>query len=102
LISLGASFVFGIYINGVVGFLKGFASPLVPLDLIGYFSRTMSLTLRLFGNILGGEIVVAVLFFLIPVGVPLVMMALGSITAVLQAYVFTVLTSSYIASSVES
>jgi F-type H+-transporting ATPase subunit a len=102
IISLIASFAFGVYVNGVLGFLKSLASPLLPLDLIGYFSRTMSLTLRLFGNIIGGEIVVAVLFFLVPVGVPLIMVALGSITGLLQAYVFTVLTSSYIASTVES
>jgi F-type H+-transporting ATPase subunit a len=101
IISLIASFAFGLYVNGVVGFLKNLASPLLPLDLIGFFSRTMSLTLRLFGNVIGGEIVVAVLFFLIPVGVPLVMVALSSITGLLQAYVFTVLTSSYIASTVK-
>ena len=97
-----AVFAFGIHAKGIGGFLKSFFSPMLPLDLIGYFSRTMSLTLRLFGNVIGGEIVVAVLFSLIPVGVPLIMVALGSITGILQAYVFAVLASSYIGSSVES
>ncbi len=97
-----AVFVFSIKAKGIGGFIKGFFSPLLPLDLIGYFSRTMSLTLRLFGNIIGGEIVVAVLFSLVPVGVPLVMVAMGSITGVLQAYVFTALAASYIGTGVES
>jgi F-type H+-transporting ATPase subunit a len=95
-------FASGIYAKGLVGFLKSFFSPLLPLDLIGYVSRTMSLSLRLFGNIIGGEIVVAVLFSLVPVGVPLIMVAFGTITGLLQAYVFTALASSYIGSMVES
>ena len=95
-------FAFGIYAKGLWGFLKSFFSPMLPLDLIGYLSRTTSLTLRLFGNIIGGEIVVAVLFSLVPIGVPLIMVALGTITGLLQAYVFTVLASSYIGSMIES
>ncbi len=51
---------------------------------------------------LGSEIIVAVLATLVPVGVPLIMVAMGSISGVLQAYVFTVLTASYLASMVES
>jgi F-type H+-transporting ATPase subunit a len=96
-VQLFSIFVFGIRAKGVLGLIKGFLN---PLDVIGYFSRTMSLSLRLFGNVIGGEIVVAVLFDLIPVGVPLVMVAISSITGILQAYVFTVLAASYIASSV--
>ncbi|HUT18677.1 MAG TPA: F0F1 ATP synthase subunit A [Anaerolineae bacterium] len=95
-------FAFRIRAKGLVGFVKSFLSPLLPLDLIGYLSRTMSLTLRLFGNVIGNEIVVGVLFMLVPIGVPLVMVAIGSITGLLQAYVFTVLASSYIGSSLES
>ena len=102
LVVLVMTFAFGIYAKGLGGFLKSFFSPMLPLDLIGYLSRTMSLTLRLFGNVIGNEIVVAVLFSLVPVGAPLVMVALGAITGILQAYVFTVLASSYIGTSVES
>jgi F-type H+-transporting ATPase subunit a len=101
LVVLVTVFVFGIKVKGIVGFLKTFASATLPLDLIGYVSRTMSLSLRLFGNVIGGEIVVAVLFMLVPVGVPLVMVLISSITGVLQAYVFTVLAASYIGSIVE-
>lgn len=99
LVVLVSVFVFSFKARGVKGFAKSFLTPVLPLDLIGYFSRTMSLSLRLFGNVIGAEIVIAVLFSLIPVGVPLVMVALSSITGILQAYVFTVLASSYIAGS---
>ena len=101
LVVLVAVFVFGIYVKGVVGFVKGFLSVTLPLDLIGYVSRTISLTLRLFGNVLGGEIIVAVLISLVPVAVPLIMVLLVSITGILQAYVFTVLAASYISSMVD-
>jgi F-type H+-transporting ATPase subunit a len=102
LVVLVAVFAFTIRAVGIVGFLKTFLTPLVPLDLIGYVSRTTSLAVRLFGNMIGAELVVIVLFSLVPVGVPLIMVALGSITGLLQAYVFTVLASSYIGTSLES
>jgi F-type H+-transporting ATPase subunit a len=102
LVVLGSVFAFTIRAVGVVGFLKTFLTPLVPLDLIGYVSRTTSLAVRLFGNMIGAELVVIVLFSLVPVGAPLIMVALGSITGLLQAYVFTVLASSYIGTSLES
>jgi F-type H+-transporting ATPase subunit a len=94
-------FAFGIKAKGLWGFLKSFLSVTLPLDLIGYVSRTMSLSLRLFGNVLGGEIIVAVLFYLVPIGVPLIMVLMSSITGILQAYVFTVLAASYLAGSVD-
>jgi F-type H+-transporting ATPase subunit a len=102
LVVLLSVFAYGIKVKGIGRFLKGFLTPMVIFDVIGYVSRTMSLTLRLFGNVLGGEIVVAVLARLVPIGVPLIMVALSSITGILQAYVFTVLAASYIASMVQS
>jgi F-type H+-transporting ATPase subunit a len=95
-------FVFGIKAKGIGGFFKGLLSVTLPLDLIGYVTPTISLTLRLFGNVIGGEIVVAVLARLIPVGVPLIMVVLSSIVGILQAYVFTVLAASYISSMVDA
>jgi F-type H+-transporting ATPase subunit a len=80
--------------------LVSLAMSLVIFDIIGYLSRTMSLTLRLFGNIIAGEVVVAVIFDLASVGAPLIMVALTAIGTLLQAYVFTVLNASYIASAV--
>jgi F-type H+-transporting ATPase subunit a len=97
LVVLVMVFVFTVKVKGVGALIKTLVN---PLDLIGYFSRTMSLSLRLFGNILGGEVIVSVLSSLIPVGVPLVMIILSSITGILQAYVFAVLAASYIGSGV--
>jgi F-type H+-transporting ATPase subunit a len=101
LVSLLGVFTYGIKVKGLGKFVKGYLTPMVIFDIIGYVSRTMSLTLRLFGNVLGSEIIVAVLFTLVPIGVPLIMVAMGSISGVLQAYVFTVLTASYLASMVD-
>jgi F-type H+-transporting ATPase subunit a len=98
LVVLVVVFAFAIQVKGIGGFAKGFLTVTVPLDLIGYVSRTLSLTLRLFGNVIGGEIIVFVLASLVPIGVPLVMVLLSSITGLLQAYVFTVLAASYISS----
>jgi F-type H+-transporting ATPase subunit a len=94
---------FGVLEKGIGGYIKGLASPIfmLPLELIGQFSRTLSLTLRLFGNIVSGEIVVAVVFSLVPWVAPLPLIGLSLITGVLQAYIFTVLASLYIGSAVE-
>jgi F-type H+-transporting ATPase subunit a len=94
---------YGIWDKGLWGYLKGLATPvfMLPLELIGQLSRTMSLTLRLFGNVLSGEFIVAVIFSLVQPVVPLVMMGLGTVTGILQAYIFTVLASSYITSALD-
>lgn len=101
LVVLFSSFAFGIQRRGLWGFTKNLLSPMLPFDIIGWISRTTSLSLRLFGNVVGGEVVVAVLFALIPVALPVVMVALTSITGLLQAYVFAVLAASHIASAIE-
>lgn len=95
---------FGIREKGLWGYIKSLSSPIfmLPLEIIGQLSRTMSLTLRLFGNVLSGEFIVTVIFSLIPPGAPLIMMALGAFTGVLQAYIFVVLASSYISSAIRS
>ena len=95
---------FGIREKGLLGYFKGLATPIfmLPLELIGQLSRTMSLTLRLFGNVLSGEFIVAVIFSLVKPIAPLPMMALGTVSGVLQAYIFTILASSYIASALGS
>ena len=103
LIVFFAVHIYGIRANGVFRYAKDMASPifLLPLEIIGQVSRTISLALRLFGNVLSGELIVAIVFTLIPVGVPLVLMSLSLLIGILQAYVFTALSSVYIASAVE-
>ncbi|MBN2390001.1 MAG: F0F1 ATP synthase subunit A [Anaerolineae bacterium] len=95
---------FGIREKGLWGYFKGLATPIfmLPLELIGQLSRTMSLMLRLFGNVLSGEFIVAVIFSLVKPIAPLPMMLLGAVSGVLQAYIFTILASSYIASALGS
>lgn len=95
--------VYGIRKKGLWGYLKDFASPIFifPLEIVGQFSRTLSLTLRLFGNILSTDLVVAIIFSLIPYIVPIPLAMLGMLTGILQAYIFTVLASLYIASAIE-
>ena len=95
---------FGIAEKGAAGYFKSLASPIfmLPLEIIGQLSRTLSLTLRLFGNIISTELVVAVIFSLIPLFVPLPVIGFSMFTGLLQAYIFTVLAAVYIGSALES
>ena len=94
---------YGIREKGVVGYFKDFATPvfILPLEIVSQFSRTLSLAIRLFGNILSTDLIVAIIFSLIPFILPLPLIALSILTGVLQAYIFTVLASLYIASAIE-
>lgn len=94
--------LFGIQKKGLLGYLKEMATPLVILDIISDLSRTLSLSLRLFGNIIAGEIIVAVIYRLVQPVAPLPMIALSMVTGVLQAYIFMILATSAIASAVRS
>jgi F-type H+-transporting ATPase subunit a len=96
-----AVYVFGIRQKGLIGYLKELVTPLFALDLIGQLSRTLSLSLRLFGNIIATEIVVAVIYRLVKPIAPLPMIGLGMVTGVLQAYIFTILATSAISSAVQ-
>jgi len=102
LVVLVAVHAFAIQKKGLLGYLKEKASPLTILDVISDLSRTMSLSLRLFGNIIAGEIIVAVMYRLVAPVAPLLMVLLGLITSVLQAYIFMVLTTSAISGAVKS
>ena len=72
-----------------------------PLNLISILSRVMSMALRLFGNVIAGEIVGLTIFSLVPVFAPLVFYLLSMITGLLQALVFTVLTIAFIADAMK-
>jgi F-type H+-transporting ATPase subunit a len=89
--------VYGVQQNGLSGYLRSLATPMIILDIIGQASRTMSLTLRLFGNIIAGEIIVAVITMLVPAIAPLPMVVLSVFSGVLQAYIFMVLSTGYLA-----
>jgi F-type H+-transporting ATPase subunit a len=96
---------YGIRRKGLLGHLKHYVEPifiLLPIEVASELARTMSLTFRLFGNILGEEIVIAVLFLILPVLIPVPMMLFSIFTSVIQAYVFTLLTIVYISGAVEA
>ena len=95
---------FGIRELGLRGYFKQLASPIfmLPLELISQVSRSLSLSMRLFGNVISGEIIVAVIFSLIPVIAPLPLQMFTMFTGLLQAYIFTVLASVYVGAAVEA
>jgi F-type H+-transporting ATPase subunit a len=95
--------VYGIAAKGLWGYIKDFSNPILlfPLEIISHVSRTLSLSIRLFGNILSTDLVVAIIFSLAPLFLPLPLATLSLITGVLQAYIFTILAALFIASAVE-
>jgi F-type H+-transporting ATPase subunit a len=100
----------GVKEQGLGAYLKHFAAPpgaplfiapiMLPIEIISHFSRVLSLSLRLFGNIFGEELVILILFSIVPFLVPLPMMFLGIITGSLQAFIFVMLTMIYLAGAV--
>lgn len=95
---------YGIREKGGWRYFKDMGSPffMLILEAIGEVSRTLSLTLRLFGNVISTEMVVAVIFMLVPPVVPLLLTAFSMATGILQAYIFTVLAAVYISSGVKT
>jgi len=92
---------FGIARQGLKGYLSHYIKPtpfMLPFNIIGELSRTVALAIRLFGNIMSGSLVVAILLSLTPLFFPIVMQAFGLLIGVIQAYVFAILALVYIAS----
>ena len=100
----------GIKTQGPVAYIKHFAVPpgspvaMAPLmfviEIISHLSRVLSLSLRLFGNIFGEEMVILIIFSLIPLFAPLPMMLLGLVTGGLQAFIFVLLSIIYLQAAV--
>src|SRR5687767_12579369 len=100
----------GVKAQGLLSYLKHFAVPpgapvwMAPLmliiELISHMSRVLSLSLRLFGNIFGEELVILILFTIVPFVVPLPMMFLGLVTGALQAFIFMLLSIIYLQGAV--
>lgn len=85
---------YGIRSRGLLGYLKSYTKPTVimlPLNIFSEITRTFSLMVRLFGNILSGEFVIATIVALAGLLVPIPLMALEILIGVIQAYIFTVL-----------
>jgi F-type H+-transporting ATPase subunit a len=73
---------------------------MLPFHVMSEISRTMALAIRLFGNIMSGSMVVAILLALVPLFFPVVMQVLGLLIGLIQAYIFAVLAMVYIAAAV--
>jgi len=94
--------IYGIAQQGVRGYLRQYVRPsvfMLPFNIIGEVSRTLALAVRLFGNVMSGTMIVAILLALVPLFFPLIMNALGLLTGLVQAYIFAVLAMVYIASA---
>jgi len=90
------------YIKHFLGPIPALAPLFLPIELIGHVARVLSLTLRLFGNIMGEDLVLMILIFLAGTFLaPLPMMFLAIFTSVVQAFVFTLLSMMYFAGSME-
>lgn len=87
-----------------IGYFKKYVEPtpiLLPINILEDFTKPLSLSFRLFGNILADELVVGVLVLLVPLIIPLPLMALGLFASAIQALIFSTLAAAYIAESME-
>ena len=97
--------LFGIADQGVRGYLKSYVEPTVimlPFNIISELSRTLALAVRLFGNMMSGAMIIAILLTITPFIFPIVMTLLGLLTGMVQAYIFSILAAVYIAAAIRT
>jgi F-type H+-transporting ATPase subunit a len=97
--------MYGISKNGIVEYLKEYFRPtfiFFPFHIMGEFSRTLALAVRLFGNLMSHEKVIAILLAVTPLFFPVVMQVLGLMIGIIQAYIFAILAMVYIASATQT
>jgi F-type H+-transporting ATPase subunit a len=94
--------LFGIEDQGMRGYLKSYVEPtliMLPFNIISEVSRTLALAVRLFGNMMSGAMIIAILLTITPFLFPVIMTALGLLTGMVQAYIFSILAAVYIAAA---
>jgi F-type H+-transporting ATPase subunit a len=94
---------YGIRARGLRGYLHHYLEPsplLLPLEIVAELSRTLALAIRLFGNVMSEELVLAVLLLIAGLLVPVPIMMLAVLTGIVQAYIFAVLTMVYLSAAV--
>ncbi|WP_371036420.1 MULTISPECIES: F0F1 ATP synthase subunit A [unclassified Rhodosalinus] len=97
--------LFSITERGILGYLRTYIRPtpfMLPFNIISEVSRTISLAVRLYGNVMSGTVIVGILISIAPFFFPVVMRLLGLLTGLIQAYIFAVLAMVYIASATRS
>ena len=94
--------LFGIRSQGLLRYLASYLEPtfiMLPFNLISEASRTLALAVRLFGNMMSGEMIIGILLTITPFIFPIVMTMLGLLTGMVQAYIFSILAAVYIAAA---
>ena len=94
--------LFGIADTGIGEYLRAYLKPsafMLPFNIISELSRTLALAARLFGNMMSGTMILAILLTITPFLFPVVMSALGLLTGMVQAYIFSILAAVYIAAA---
>jgi len=93
----------GLRANGVIGYIKTFLGPIwwiswliAPIEIISNLARVMSLTIRLYANMFASDLLTLVFFSMIPIGLPVIFLGLHFFVAIIQAYVFMLLTLIYL------
>ena len=97
--------MFVIASDGLRSYLRTFLEPtliMLPFNIIGEFTRTLTLAVRLFGNIMSGSMIVGILLIITPLFFPIVMSALGLLIGMIQAYIFAILATVYIAAATQA
>lgn len=96
---------YGMWDRGPIGYFKHYAQPslfIMPFHVLGEFSRTVALAVRLFGNVMSGSKVVAILLAITPLIFPIVMNILELLIGLIQAYIFSVLSTVFIAAALKA
>lgn len=94
--------LYAISSGGLRSYLKTFLEPtpiMLPFNIVGEFTHTLTLAVRLFGNIMSGSMIIAILLVITPLLFPVIMNSLGLLTGMVQAYIFAILASVYIAAA---
>src|ERR1700757_2753628 len=97
--------VFGVLESGLRGYLQTYFEPtwlMLPFNIISELTRTLALAVRLFGNIMSGSMIVAILLSITPLVFPIFMTLLGLLTGMVQAYIFSILATVYIAAATQN
>ena len=94
--------LYGIRKKGLGSYLQSYLKPtfiMLPFNIISEVSRTLALAVRLFGNMMSGAMIIAILFTITPFLFPIIMTLFGLLTGIVQAYIFSILAGVYIAAA---
>ena len=97
--------LYGIARQGIGDYLKEYIRPtplMLPFNIIGELSRTVALAIRLFGNVMSGTVIAAIILSVAPLFFPILLQVLGLLTGMVQAYIFAILAMVYIAAATQA